>query len=304
MQVFNFGSINIDLVYRVPHLVSPGETLASKSLQTVLGGKGANQSVALARAGVAVSHIGMISESDLWAREQIRKAGVDVTFVTSVEGASGHAIIQVDNAGENAIILHAGANALFDMSQLSAALQNAKAGDWLLMQNECNALEEAFALAREKNLRVAFNPAPMTTEILDLPLQQCDLLIVNETEALAMTGGEEDTKTSLPALADRFPKANLVLTLGAGGALAQVAGNRFAATAMPVEAVDTTGAGDTFVGYYLAALINNMGPQEALQRACAAAAISVTRPGAAPAIPAADEVDRFQREQNDSAEHT
>ncbi len=154
MKVFNFGSINVDMVYRVPHLVQPGETLASLSLETVLGGKGANQSVALARAGVNVHHIGRIGASDQWAAEQMAEAGVGMQAVELIEGPSGHAIIQVDDNGENSIILHGGANQSFDRDVLEKQLANAESGDWLLMQNECNDIEVAFEIAQRRGLSI------------------------------------------------------------------------------------------------------------------------------------------------------
>jgi len=149
VTVYNFGSINIDYVYRVKRFVQPGETLASESLDTVLGGKGANQSVALARAGAPVIHLGRVSQSDQWAIDALADFGVDVDGVECVAESSGHAIIQVDAKGENSIILHGGANQSFDAKSLASLLKNAQPGDWLLLQNECNALADAFALPRK-----------------------------------------------------------------------------------------------------------------------------------------------------------
>lgn len=298
MKVFNFGSINIDRVYRVPHLVQPGETLSSQSLETVLGGKGANQSVALARAGVDVRHIGRIGASDQWAADQMADAGVSMNAVETVDGPSGHAIIQVDDQGENSIILHGGANQSFDRRILEQQLSEAQPGDWLLMQNECNDIAEAFEIARQRQLSIAFNPAPMTTAVRDLPLAHCAVLIVNETEAadLAQT---EDPEAALAILAERYPDTRLVLTLGSKGALLQHAGKQVREAAVPVTVVDTTGAGDTFVGYFLAGLIQGLTEPDALQRACRAAALSVTIAGATPSIPTIADVDRNQHEAPD-----
>ncbi|MFK8080407.1 MAG: ribokinase [Granulosicoccus sp.] len=292
MQVFNFGSINIDLVYRVPHLVAPGETLLSRSLETVLGGKGANQSVALARAGARVVHIGRLGQADSWAGDQLLQAGVDTSLVATIEGPSGHAIIQVDDRGENSIILHGGANQSFSHDLLANALESAEAGDWLLMQNECNALDSAFSLAASKGLRIAFNPAPMTPEITQLPLERCALLIVNETEAAALAG-DDDLNSAIISLGKKYPDTHLVLTLGSKGAMLQRGPLQHTATAMRVSAVDTTGAGDTFVGYFLASLMEGLDDERALHRACAAGALSVTRHGATPGIPTRAELNLF-----------
>lgn len=295
MKVFNFGSINIDRVYRVPHLVQPGETLSSRSLETVLGGKGANQSVALARAGVDVHHIGRLGEADAWAAEQMAAAGVGMAAVEQVAGPSGHAIIQVDDKGENAIILHGGANHGFERSFLDQQLSQAQAGDWLLMQNECNDIAEAFDIAQQRQLAIAFNPAPMTAAVRDLPLAQCAVLILNETEATSLAQ-TEDAEEALAILAQRYPATRLVLTLGAKGALMQHEGQRIREAALAVKVVDTTGAGDTFVGYFLAGLIQGLTAAVALQRACRAAALSVMVAGATPSIPAMADVDKSQND--------
>ena len=292
MTVYNFGSINLDLVYRVPHLVRPGETLASSGLQKVLGGKGANQSVALARAGADVRHIGRINEADTWVRDELAQAGVDISSVIACEGSSGHAIIQVDDAGENSIILHGGVNQEFEYEQLRSALGQASSGDWLLMQNECNGIDLAFDLAEELGLNIALNPAPMHESISQLALENCALLIVNETEA-AELAGTCDMQAALQELNRRYPETRIVLTLGAEGAKLRHGATAIDAAGLTVEAVDTTGAGDTFVGYFLSGLINQNDDKSALQRACAAAALSVTRQGATPSIPTAAQVDDF-----------
>ena len=290
MKVFNVGSINIDLVYRVPHLVQPGETLSSLSLDTVLGGKGANQSVALARAGVTILHIGRLGAADEWASAAMAEAGVDIRHVMHVDGASGHAIIQVDDQGENSIILHGGANQGFSAEQLEQALASGSAGDWLLIQNECNDIALAIEIAAERGMSIAFNPAPMNDAVKALPLELCSVLIVNETEAAALAQ-TDDPYRALQVLAERFPETRLVLTLGAKGVLSQQGDQQISVPAMSVEVVDTTGAGDTFVGYFLAALIDGLDDRAALQRACAASALSVTIAGATPSIPLASEVD-------------
>ena len=293
MTVYNFGSINIDLVYRLPHLVQPGETLSSVSMDTLLGGKGANQSVAVARAGVPVQHVGRIGRADQWAVEQMQAAGVDVRHIESIEEASGHAIIQVDDAGENSIILHGGANQSFTREILETHFQDASSDDWLLIQNECNHISTAFDIASAKGMQIVFNPAPMTTEIADLPLEHCAVLIVNEPEAEALAG-TSDPEQILNILTKRYPNTRLVMTLGSKGALLQYSGNLIRHNALNVDVVDTTGAGDTFVGYFLASIIEGHDDAACLKRACTAAALSVTQPGAAPSIPDAKTVDDFQ----------
>lgn len=292
MTVYNFGSINIDLVYRVSHLVKPGETLSSRSMDTVLGGKGANQSVAVARAGAAVMHVGRIGNVDEWSVLQMQDAGVDVNLIERIDGASGHAIIQVDDSGENSIILHGGANQTFSKDFLTQKLERANAGDWLLLQNECNDVASAFDIAAEKNMRIAFNPAPMTADLVNLPLDKCALLIVNETEAEALAGTSAPDEV-METLSTRYPDTVIVMTLGSAGALLHSGGKTIRQDAISVDVVDTTGAGDTFVGYFLAAKIAGLDDPASLNRACTAAALSVKIPGAAPSIPSSSEVDAF-----------
>lgn len=301
MTVYNFGSINIDYVYRVKRFVQPGETLASDSLETVLGGKGANQSVALARAGATVTHLGRVSQSDQWAIDALDESGVGVSYVECVDEPSGHAIIQVDAHGENAIVLHGGANQSFDAKSLASLLKGARSGDWLLLQNECNALADAFAIAQEKQLNIAFNPAPMSESVVSLPLEQCQVLILNELEAVQLanlgeSGVGEHTEANAElhdVLQNRFPDCLIVLTLGSKGALLLQGGQRIQVDAAQVDVVDSTGAGDTFVGYFLSGLIDKLEPVQALERACAAGALAVTVAGATPSIPSRTTVDAF-----------
>ena len=293
MTVYNFGSINIDLVYRVPHLVQAGETLSSLSMQTLLGGKGANQSVAVARAGASVCHVGRVGLADQWAAEQMQAMGVDISHIELIDGASGHAIIQVDDNGENSIILHGGANQSFTRELLEHHLKDAGADDWLLVQNECNEMSSVFDIAIQKSMKIMFNPAPMTAACAELPLEHCSVLIVNETEAIALAG-TTDTDEILARLASRYPNTRLVMTLGSKGALLQHSDQLIRHDALDVNVVDTTGAGDTFVGYLLASMMSGEDDAICLRRACKAAALSVTQPGAAPSIPDAKTVDAFR----------
>ncbi|AXY41468.1 ribokinase [Halomonas sp. JS92-SW72] len=294
-MLHNFGSINLDHVYRVPHLVRPGETLASHDYRVGLGGKGANQSLAMARAGGRVCHWGRLGRQDAWARDSLARAGVDVTHVSLVDAPSGHAIIQVDDAGENAIILFPGANHGFQRAGLEALVAATRPGDWLLLQNECNGLEQLLPLAAGHGLRIAFNPAPMSEAVSELPLSACQLLFLNRSEAAGITGLalEAGAKALLDALADRLPGCDVVLTLGDEGAWYQRGDQRCHQPALAVTAVDTTGAGDTFIGYYLAALQRGAAVADCLTQASAAAALAVQRPGAAESIPVAAEVARL-----------
>ncbi|MGQ4879888.1 ribokinase [Billgrantia sp. LNSP4103-1] len=294
-MLHNLGSINLDHCYRVPHLVHAGETLASHSYYVGLGGKGANQSLAMALAGGQVCHWGRLGRQDGWVRDRLARAGVDVTHVELVDEPSGHAIIQVDDHGENTIILHPGANHGFSRQHRNALCQAARHGDWLLVQNECNALPELIECARRQGLAIAFNPAPMSDTVLDLPLEACGLLFVNRGEAAWLTGlpEESDTPVLLEGLHARLPHTATVLTLGSEGAWYQRGEARHYQPALPVEPVDTTAAGDTFIGYFLAALQEERAVPDCLAFAAHAAALSVQRPGAADSIPPRDEVEQY-----------
>ncbi|MBB3140961.1 ribokinase [Halomonas organivorans] len=297
-MLHNFGSINLDHFYRVPHLVAPGETLTSRDYRVGLGGKGANQSLAMARAGGQVRHWGRLGRQDAWARDLLFEAGVDVSAITLVDEPGGHAIIQVDDRGENAILLFPGANHGFTQDDLDARLRDTAPGDWLLAQNECNALPHVLNATRDRGLNVAFNPAPMTADVAALPLEACRLLFVNRGEAEMLTGepAGSEAEALLDALARRLPDTETVLTLGGDGAWYQHGQTRHFQPPLPVTAVDTTGAGDTFIGYYLAAVQAGESPVACLARAAAAAALGVQRHGAAESIPRAAEVERWLRQ--------
>ncbi|MEX0887051.1 MAG: ribokinase [Phycisphaeraceae bacterium] len=298
MRICNFGSLNIDRVFRVEHIARPGETLPAASLATFAGGKGANQSVALAHAGVAgvagvaVHHAGCLGADGRWLLEKLAAAGVDVGHVRIDDDApTGQAIIQVDDAGENAIILLAGANHRVTGEQIERTLGAFEVGDWLLLQNEINDVAAVIQAGRAQRLRVALNPAPFTDAVRNYPLDGIDLLIVNETEAAGLAG-MQSVAGVLDALAHRAPRADIVLTRGAAGVAYR--GRSGATLELPAAdrgpVVDTTAAGDTFVGYYLAHVAGGASIEAALARAVQAAAVCVTRPGAMDAIPRADEV--------------
>ena len=293
-MLHNLGSINLDHYYRVPHLVHPGETLASQSYQVGLGGKGANQSLAMALAGGRVCHWGRLGRQDGWARDRLARAGVDVTHVDLVDEPSGHAIIQVDVQGENAIIIHPGANHGFTRRHLDALCRMIQPGDWLLAQNECNALSDLLEHARTHGVNVAFNPAPMSDTVLELPLDACQLLFVNRGEAAWLAGLPEASEglVLLEALQQQLPHTSVILTLGCEGAWYQSGEERHFQPAVAVKPVDTTGAGDTFIGYFMAALQEGREIPDCLTLAAHAAALGVQRPGAADSIPSRDEVEQ------------
>lgn len=283
MAVYNLGSINIDHVYQVPHLPRPGETLGATLYTMGLGGKGANQSVAAARAGAVTRHIGAVGAEGAWAREMLEGFGVDVTHVAIGTVPSGHAIINVDPQAENAIVTFAGANRVPDAAAVRAALAGARPGDSLLLQNETSAQPEAARLARDRDMRVIYSAAPFQVASVRAVLDHATLLVMNEGEA-----------AELRAAFGALPPRDLVITRGAEGAewIAPGAEPLFV-PAFRVTPVDTTGAGDCFTGTLAAALDGGATPAAAMRRAAAAAAIQVTRHGAAQAMPDLAEVDAF-----------
>lgn len=289
MTVFNYGSINVDHIYRIKQFVRPGETLASHNYHMMLGGKGANQSIALAKAGAAVQHIGRINTSDTWIREKLQSYGIGDTFLQSVEEPTGHAIIQVTDAGENAILLYGGANQSHDMADLEESLSNAGQGDWLLLQNECNLTREALALAKEREMTVAFNPAPMNAAVREMPLDFVDYLIVNEVETEDLLNDATITADQPDALINQLhakhPNLKIVLTLGDKGVMYKDASTSITISAEKVEAVDTTAAGDTFIGYFIQQCIAQIPIEDALVMATRASAITVQTLGASESIP-------------------
>ena len=284
MRVINLGSLNIDHVYHVPHFVRPGETLHSTRYELYAGGKGFNQSVALARAGVSVEHTGQIGAEGEWLRNRLKAEGVDTRFVHRVESPTGHAIIQINPSGENAIFLFGGANRTISEQSVRNVLSKCQPGETLLLQNETSAVPTAMQTAAERGMKVVFNPAPMTPEALQYPLGLVDLFILNETEAEGLTG-ETVPRSIQTVMVQRFPKAKTVLTLGAQGAI-YFDDSRFLHQPSPaVNAIDTTAAGDTFTGYFLAEFFHSHDPKKALAQGCRAAALCVTRRGAADSIP-------------------
>ncbi|WP_100643122.1 ribokinase [Alteromonas facilis] len=292
MAVINFGSINIDHVYQVDHFVQPGETLASHHYQQLLGGKGANQSIALAKAGAEVKHVGRINNNDAHIKQTLIKHGIDCKHVQCTDTPSGHAIIQVTPSGENAIVLFGGANQELDSKTVMAALDSVKSTDWVLTQNETSAIEDALQQAKEKGLKVAFNPAPMTESVKSLPLNCIDLLIVNEVEA-AEFAGTSDMAEMEAYFHEHWQHGEVIITLGKQGVVMLRKGQKIEVPAFVVDAIDTTAAGDTFIGYFLAAYAGHSDAKQALTRGCAASALAVTVEGAAQSIPDVEKVNRF-----------
>lgn len=297
MKFLNFGSLNLDFVYDVEHFVRPGETISSAALNTFSGGKGLNQSVALSRAGAQTYHGGCIGKDGQVLLDGLRAAGADVSFVRVLKSCrTGHAIIQVDPSGQNCILLFGGANQAVTDVQIEETLSRFGAGDFLLLQNEINGLEQLMEKAAEKGIRIAFNPSPIDGKISQLPLEKVEFFLLNEIEGAALGGGNRPEEI-LEGLKKRYPKAKIVLTLGKEGALYFDGEKTFFQPIFPVKVMDTTAAGDTFTGYFLEAVSRGLPGDVCLKQAAAASAIAVSRKGASPSIPDGAEVDAFLAEQ-------
>ncbi|TNC74290.1 ribokinase [Rubellimicrobium roseum] len=286
MTIWNLGSINADHVYALPHLPGPGETLAARSLTTGLGGKGANMSVACARAGGQIRHIGAVGAEGAWMVDRLRSYGVDTSAILTLDGASGHAIIAVDDAAENMILVFPGTNRRIPRAHIDATLAAAKAGDLFLTQNETNHQVEAAFSAKLRGLRVAYAAAPFDAAAVQAILPHADLLLLNEVEAEQLRQATGQGPASL-GLSD------VIVTLGAEGSVWLHGGQEHRVPALRVTPVDTTGAGDTFTGYVLAGLDEGRPMPDALALATRASALKVTRPGAADAIPTRLEAEAF-----------
>ncbi len=287
MAIWNLGSINADFVYRVPHVPAPGETLASTSRQMFLGGKGANMSVAAARAGARVHHIGAVGSDGRWAVRRLLEYGVDTRFIAETEVETAQAIIAVGDDGENAIILHPGANHVIPLSQVQAALSEARTGDRILFQNETNLQLDAAQVGRDMGLTVCYAAAPFSADAVQAVLPLLDFLILNEVEA-------EQLRAATGLSPDALPVRDVIVTLGANGSRWFGTDGAQHFPAIPVVPVDTTGAGDTFTGYVLAGLDRGMPMAQAIGQATRAAALMVTRLGTADVIPDLAEVQAFR----------
>jgi len=285
MTIYNFGSINIDYIYNVERLPTAGETLAASSFNSGLGGKGANQSVAIARASGDVRHIGAVGGDGAFAMSYLQSAGVDTSGIVRLNTPTGHAVINVDNAGENQIVIFPGANRELRPEHVEHGLANAHADDWLVMQNETSCQIEAAKIANAKGMRVAYSAAPFDAEAVRDILPYIHLLILNDVEA-------EQLSDALKVSIDAIPVPQVLVTRGRNGAdwIDRSRATPISVSAFPVTPVDTTGAGDTFAGYALAGFDGGLDPNIALRRASAAAALQVQKKGTADAIPLLQDV--------------
>lgn len=289
MKVLNLGSMNLDFVYSLDHIVRPGETEASSEMNIFLGGKGMNQSVALAKAGAEVYQGGMIGTDGQPFLDACREFGVHADYIRQVDGKSGHAIIQIDKDAQNSILLYGGANQMLTTEYVDEVLDHFGCEDILLLQNEVNLLPYIVDKAHEKGMQIALNPSPFNEKLDAVDMSKISIFLLNEVEGEQITGHTEP-EAIIAKLLEMYPHAKIVLTQGKDGAVYADAEQKCFQPIFPVKAVDTTAAGDTFTGYFMAGLIEGMTIPDILRMSAKASSITVSREGAVPSIPYRSEV--------------
>ena len=294
MKILNFGSLNVDYVYSVDYFVRAGETLKANSREVLPGGKGLNQSVALARAGAQVYHAGCIGADGEFLRELLNKKGVNTDYLRTIDGMQGHTIIQVDKKGENCILLYGGTNRSIGDGQIDETLAHFGPGDWLVLQNEINSLPRIVDAAFARGMRIVLNPSPYEEGLKEVDFDKLSWLLVNEVEACQCSGSDEPER-AWDVLHARYPGLSVLITLGSAGSIAHAVTPEGVDTvrqpAFRADAVDTTAAGDTFTGFFIGGLAEGRPLADCMRRASMASAISVTRMGAAVSIPKVEEVE-------------
>ena len=289
MKVLNFGSLNLDYVYQVSHFVNPGETISASNQQLNCGGKGLNQSIALASAGANTYHAGCVGIGGQMLIEMLQNSGVDVSFVKEVDMIQGNAMIQVDQTGQNCIIIYGGSNRAITPEMIDEVLDNFDAGDYLVLQNEVSCVREMVEKGYERGMKIVLNPSPFDDSMKEIDYNKVTWLLVNEIEAEQLSGYKDPVKV-WDYMHQQYPKLNMVVTLGSEGSMCFTSDKVVSQQAYKVKAVDTTGAGDTFTGYFIASLIEGCDLEVCMKNAAIASAISVSRAGAAVSIPKRDEV--------------
>lgn len=291
MKVLNFGSLNVDYVYQVDHIMLPGETQSSTQRNVFAGGKGLNQSVALAKAGLPTYHAGQVgNDADGEMLLQVLKRnGVDCSLVNRIDGPCGHTFIQVDKDAQNCILLFGGANRCIDAVYRKEVFSHFSAGDVIVLQNEINDLDQVIDEAYEKGMMIVLNPSPFDAYLDRCDWNKVDVFFINEVEG-AQISGKETAEDILAWFREHHPKALVVLTLGGAGSCCMKDGQVYRQEVIPVTAVDTTAAGDTFTGFFMRAYLGGQTIPEALALAARASSVTVSRPGAAESIPAMAEL--------------
>lgn len=291
-KILVFGSLNIDIVYSLDHIVRPGETILSSDIEKNPGGKGLNQACAISKTGLDVYMAGCVGEDGDMLLDTLSSFGVDVSNVKSVSVPTGNAIIERSKDGQNSIILFAGANRVIDKMMIDDVVASFEEDDIIVLQNEINGLEYIIEKASEKGMYVVFNPAPFDPSVFSLPLDKVNLLVVNEIEGAGIADKDDNAtyEDVLDALREKYRKTEVIMTCGCNGSYWQKNDERIYQEALKVDAVDTTAAGDTFIGYFIASRELGHTVKESMRYATVASSITVTRKGAAGSVPEGNEV--------------
>lgn len=292
MKVLNIGSLNVDYVYSVDHILKPGETISSDKIEVFAGGKGLNQSVAIKKAGGDVYHGGIIGDDGQLLLDVCNNLEIKTDYLVKQEGKSGHTIIQVDKNAQNSILLYGGTNQNFTKDIVDNILVDFEEKDILLLQNEVNMLPYIIDKAYEKGMCIVLNPSPFNDKLYECDLSKISIFLLNEIEGEQLTGykNPDDIIKEMKSL---YKDAKIVLTLGENGVIYADKNSLFKQDIYKVRAVDTTAAGDTFTGYFIVGLIENMAIPDILDMCAKASAIAVGRHGATSSIPYRYEVLNF-----------
>ncbi|WP_282925936.1 ribokinase [Helcococcus kunzii] len=306
MKILNFGSINIDFVYSVNRIVQEGETIASNNLEIFNGGKGFNQSISIARSGIEVYHFGKVGEDGKYLIDCLSESNVNTDFIiVDKNKRTGNAIIQRDRLGNNCIILYSGTNKSFTNNEIDNVLSKFNKNDILLLTNEVNKVEYIIKESTKKGMIIIFNPAPFKKKILNYNLKNVDYLVINEIEGQGLANiknQRNDSDRLIKILADKYPKTKIILTLGKNGSIYYYNNQMIKKEIYNVNVVDTTGAGDTYIGYFISGLIQSKSVNEILDISTAASALCVTKKGAEPSIPTIETVNNFLRKMEERNE--
>jgi ribokinase len=289
MKILNFGSLNIDHVYEVPHFLCPGETLSSTKYNSFPGGKGLNQSIAMARSGSYVYHVGKIAADSVKLLSILQESGVDTTFLDTSGSTTGHAIIQVNPQGENCILLYGGSNLEISTDYIDRVFESIQEECILVLQNEISNLQYIIDKAKDLRMPIAFNPSPIDENLKRMDLSGITWMILNEIEGAELSGSDDSTEMTRNLLS-KYPDMKIILTLGDKGAIYEDRSMRYEQPSHPAVVKDTTAAGDTFTGYFISEIASGTDIKKALDVASKAAAIAVSRDGASCSIPTRDEV--------------
>ncbi len=291
MKILNFGSCNIDYVYTLDHIVKPGETETSDKMETFPGGKGLNQSIAVANAGAKIYHAGCIGNDAQILTDVLLKSGVDISYLKKADVKNGHAIIQVNAQGENSIFLYPGSNQMITDEFIDRVLSDFGKGDIILLQNEISGIKHIVDKAYEREMIIVLNPSPMNEKLLEIDLNKISYIILNEVEGEAISQKSEPGKI-LSYFKAKYPNVKVMLTLGSKGCIYMDSNEEIYQPIFETAVVDTTAAGDTFTGYFIAGIASGREYRDILKTASCAAAIAVSKKGAAPSIPMYNEVQK------------